>query len=59
MYIHTLSEYVSNNRWNLLLYSVPMYIESVPNRHSPPAIFLCESFRQGGKVCKRARRDHR
>jgi hypothetical protein len=31
-----------------------MYIESVPNRNSPPAILLRESYRQGGKVRKRA-----
>src|SRR5256885_15031514 len=30
-----------------------MYIESVPNRSSPPAILLRESFREGGKVHKR------
>jgi hypothetical protein len=30
-----------------------MYIESVPNRNSPPAILLRESFREGGKVRKR------
>jgi hypothetical protein len=30
-----------------------MYIESVPNRDSPPAILLRESFRQGGHVRKR------
>src|SRR5271156_2009266 len=30
-----------------------MYIESVPNRNSPPAILLRESYRQGGKVRKR------
>ena len=30
-----------------------MYIESVPNRNSPPAILLRESFRHNGKVCKR------
>jgi DDE family transposase len=30
-----------------------MYIESVPNRSSPPAILLRESFREGGKVRKR------
>jgi Transposase DDE domain len=30
-----------------------MYIEAVPNRHSPPAILLRESFREGGKVKKR------
>ena len=30
-----------------------MYIESVPNRSSPPAILLRESYREGGKVKKR------
>ena len=30
-----------------------MYVESVPNRSSPPAILLRESFRHGGKVQKR------
>ena len=30
-----------------------MYIESVPNRNSPPAILLRESYRQNGKFCKR------
>lgn len=30
-----------------------MYIEKVPNRSSPPAILLRESFRQGKKVRKR------
>jgi len=30
-----------------------MYIESVPNRSSPPAILLRESFRQDGRVRKR------
>lgn len=34
-------------------YSVSMYIERVPNRNSPPAILLRESFRDGGKVRKR------
>ena len=32
---------------------VAMYIESVPNRNSPPAILLRESFREHGKVRKR------
>src|SRR6516165_2883716 len=27
-----------------------MYIEAVPNRGSPPAILLRESYREGGKV---------
>ncbi len=30
-----------------------MYIESVPNRGSPPAILLRESFRDQGRVRKR------
>lgn len=32
---------------------VVMYIESVPNRDSPPCILLRESYRHGGKVRKR------
>ncbi len=34
-------------------YAAPMYVESVPNRNSPPAILLRESFREGGKTRKR------
>jgi transposase len=30
-----------------------MYIESVPNRRSPPAVLLRESYRENGKVKKR------
>ena len=30
-----------------------MYIESVPNRNSPPAILLREGWREGKRVCKR------
>ena len=30
-----------------------MYIERVPNRRSPPAVLLRESFREGGRVRKR------
>src|SRR5208337_2617513 len=30
-----------------------MYIESVPNRNSPPAILLREGHRQNGKVVKK------
>src|SRR3954454_16441520 len=33
--------------------SSAMYIESVPNRNSPPAILLRESYRENGKVRKR------
>ena len=32
---------------------VPMYIERVPNRNSPPCTLLRESYRSGGKVKKR------
>src|SRR5262249_61850938 len=32
---------------------VAMYGETVPNRNSPPAILLRESFRQDGQVRKR------
>ncbi len=31
----------------------PMYIERVPNRNSPPAVLLRETFREDGKVKKR------
>jgi len=30
-----------------------MYIETVPNRHSPPAVLLREGYREGGKIVKR------
>ena len=30
-----------------------MYIESIPNRNSPPAVLLRESFREEGKIRKR------
>jgi hypothetical protein len=30
-----------------------VYIETVPNRHSPPAVLLREGYREGGKVVKR------
>jgi hypothetical protein len=30
-----------------------MYIETIPNRSSPPAILLREGYREGGKVVKR------
>ena len=36
-----------------MLSAAPVYIERVPNRSSPPAILLRESFRQDGKVRKR------
>jgi len=34
-------------------YIVGMYVTSVPNRKSPPAILLRESYREGGKVKSR------
>ena len=30
-----------------------MYVVRVPNRNSPPAVLLRESFREGGKVKNR------
>jgi hypothetical protein len=33
-----------------LLYSVGMFIATIPNRGSPPAILLREGYREGGKV---------
>ena len=36
-----------------LVYIFAMYIETVPNRNSPPAVLLRESFREHGKVRKR------
>ena len=36
-----------------LRHDLAMYIESVPNRGSPPAILLRESYRDGGNVTKR------
>ena len=37
----------------MLRYALAMYIESVPNRNSPPAILLRESYRDGKSVRKR------
>ena len=37
----------------IMLHIPAMYIESVPNRDSPPAVLLRESYREGGKVKKR------
>ncbi len=30
-----------------------MYVERVPNRNSPPAVLLRESYRDGSKIKKR------
>jgi hypothetical protein len=35
------------------LYKVVMYIATIPNRNSPPALLLRESFREHGKVKNR------
>ncbi len=36
-----------------MAYNAPMYIETVPNRNSPPAILLREGWRDGSKTLKR------
>jgi len=36
-----------------MVYNVVMYIDTVPNRNSPPCILLRESYRTGPKVLKR------
>lgn len=36
-----------------MVYYVAMYIEEVPNRNSPPAVLLRESYREGKRVLKR------
>src|SRR6266511_966679 len=36
-----------------MAYTAPMYIETVPNRSSPPAILLREGWREGAKTHKR------
>ena len=41
------------NGEGLVVHSCAMYIESVPNRNSPPAILLRESYRDAGKIKKR------
>ena len=36
-----------------MLYLIPMYIDIVPNRTSPPAVLLREDHREGGRTVKR------
>ena len=36
-----------------MIIHVSMYIESIPNRNSPPAILLREAWREGEKIRKR------
>ena len=40
-------------RGNIMLYLVAMYIETIPNRNSRPAILLREAWREGKKIRKR------
>ena len=35
------------------MYNVAMYIATIPNRNSPPAILLREGYRENGKVKNR------
>jgi hypothetical protein len=35
------------------LFKLAMYVERIPNRNSPPAILLRESYRDGDKIKKR------
>ena len=42
---------LTRNRLSVMIED--MYIERVPNRKSPPAVLLRESYREGGKVRKR------
>ncbi|WP_170915590.1 hypothetical protein RVR34_15540 [Microcystis aeruginosa FBCC-A68] len=37
---------------------IAMYIEKVPNRNSPPAVLLRESYREGDQVKKRTLAPH-
>ena len=39
--------------WRNCVIIIAMYIETVPNRDSPPAVLLRESWRENGKVKKR------
>ena len=41
--------FILTEAYNSLLL-VGMFIATVPNRNSPPAILLRESYREGGKV---------
>ena len=38
---------------HFFLQNVAMFIESIPNRNSPPCIFLRETYRYAGKVKRR------
>src|SRR3984957_8126508 len=44
---------ISLDWYRQLCIIAPMYIETVPNRNSPPAILLREGWREGNKTRKR------
>jgi hypothetical protein len=44
---------VNTGRWHVFWYHVHMYVARVPNRGSPPAVLLRESYREAGKVKNR------
>ncbi len=41
------------NQWQYYAMVVAMYIETIPNRNSRPAILLREAWREGKKIGKR------
>lgn len=44
---------ITCNRWYICAIIVNMYVATVPNRNSPPAILLRESYRENGRVKSR------
>ena len=50
---HVILGFLKIDRGGLRAKIVVMYIEGVPNRNSPAAVLLRESYREGGKVRKR------
>ena len=50
---HVILGFLKIERGGLRAKIVVMYIERVPNRNSPAAVLLRESYREGGKVRKR------
>ncbi|MGH8535727.1 MAG: hypothetical protein ACREXM_04480, partial [Gammaproteobacteria bacterium] len=49
---------ICNNVLTCALWYVAMYIEQIPNRKSPPAVLLRESYREGKRVLKRTLANH-
>ncbi|MDB9418044.1 hypothetical protein, partial [Microcystis aeruginosa] len=45
--------FLNGQEFSLFARMVVMYIEKVPNRNSPPAVLLRESYREGDQVKKR------